>query len=172
MKKIYLLVFLVAMLNAKAQELTIPAFTQYLADNPFLLSPAFAGIGDNVRIRANALTQWVGIKDAPDMQSIAADMRVANQSGAGFYAYNDKNGYTHQQGMKFSFAHHIILDKYDEQYLSFGLSYNINTFRIDTEKFNNPDYGVTDNRYVINNNFDLSFLYRIHTFYASITTSN
>src|SRR6478752_8487133 len=118
MKKFYLLVFLVLMLNARAQELNIPVFTQYLADNPFLISPAFAGIGDNVRIRANALTQWVGVKDAPEMQSVAADMRVANQSGLGFFGYNDKNGYTHQQGMKFSFAHHIILDKYDEQYLS------------------------------------------------------
>src|SRR6478752_2087531 len=126
MKKIYLLVFLVAMLNARAQELTIPAFTQYLADNPYLISPAFAGIGDNLRIRGNALTQWVGIKDAPDMQSVSADMRVAGQSGVGFFAYNDKNGNTHQKGMKFSFAHHIILDKYDEQYMSFGLSYNIN----------------------------------------------
>src|SRR6187431_1856065 len=104
MKKIYLLVFLAAMLNAKAQELTIPAFTQYLADNPFLLAPSFAGIRDNVRIRANALTQWVGIKDAPDMQSVAADMRVANQSGLGFYGWNDKNGNTAQKGLKFSFA--------------------------------------------------------------------
>ena len=48
--------------------------------------------------------------------------------------YNDKNGNTMQKGLKFSFAHHIILDRYDEQFLSFGLSYNINTFRIATEK--------------------------------------
>src|SRR6478609_9625593 len=138
MKKIYLLVFLVAMLNAKAQELTIPAFTQYLADNPFLLSPAYAGIGDNVRIRANALTQWVGVKDAPDMQSIAADMRLFNQDGAGVYMYNDKNGNTSQKGMKFSYAHHLTLDRYEDQYLSFGLSFNVNTFRIATENFNTP----------------------------------
>jgi hypothetical protein len=39
-------------------------FTQYLADNPFVISPAYAGIGDNFRVRLNGLTQWVGIKDA------------------------------------------------------------------------------------------------------------
>ena len=100
-----------------AQELHLPVFTQYLADNNFVLSPTFAGIGDNLRIRANGLTQWVGIKEAPKNQSLYADFRIGNRSGIGISLYNDSNGNTFQTGAKFSFAHHIILDYYSKQYL-------------------------------------------------------
>lgn len=132
-----------------SQELQLPVFTQYLADNHFVLSPTFAGIGDNLRIRANGLTQWVGIKNAPQNQSLYADFRIRNRSGIGLSLYNDSNGNTSQTGAKFSFAHHIILDYYSKQYLSFGLSYNINSFKIDISKFNTtyPSFNVTRLRF-------------------------
>lgn len=156
-----------------AQELMIPAQTQYLADNPFTISPAYAGIGDNARIRVNGLAQWVGIKNAPMNQSLAADLRIANQSGLGAFFYNDKNGNTRQYGAKFSFAHHIILDYYSEQYLSFGLSFNLNHFRIETENFDNfYDPAVNGDRATQNYNFDLSFLYRNKSMFLSFNASN
>lgn len=161
-----------------SQELHLPVNTQYLADNNFVLSPTFAGIGDNLRLRANGLTQWVGIKDAPKNQSLYADFRIGNRSGIGLSLYNDRNGYTSQTGAKFSFAHHIILDYYSKQYLSFGLSYNINSFKIDISQFNTTheipflDPSVTDNRAISNNNFDVGLLYRNKGFYASFNASN
>lgn len=173
MKKIYhLLLIFLAIHTMYSQELTIPTFTQYLADNPFVISPSYAGIGDNVKIRMNGLTQWVGIKDAPDMQSLAADMRISDNSGIGLFLYNDKNGNTRQYGGKFSFAHHLILDKYYDQFLSFGISYNLNQFRLEIENFNVPDMGVKDDRSVVNHNFDVSVLYRIQDFYFSFSASN
>jgi type IX secretion system PorP/SprF family membrane protein len=178
MKKFILSLVLMAVTTSYSQELNLPVFTQYLADNPFVISPAFAGIGDNLRIRANGLTQWVGIKDAPDNQSLYADFRVLDRSGVGINVYNDKNGYTRQTGAKVSFAHHIILDYYSKQYLSFGLSYNFNSFRIDVDEFNNTiehpilDPAVTDNRYTANNNFDISALYRNKSFYVSFNANN
>ena len=128
MKKIILLLLLTAGISSYSQELNLPVFTQYLADNPFVVSPTYAGIGDNLRIRANGLTQWVGIRDAPDNQSIYADLRILDRSGIGISLYNDKNGNTRQTGAKISFAHHLTLNYYSKQYLSFGISYNINTF--------------------------------------------
>jgi type IX secretion system PorP/SprF family membrane protein len=178
MKKLILSLVLMAVTSGYSQELNLPVFTQYLADNPFVISPAFAGIGDNLRIRANGLTQWVGIKDAPENQSLYADFRVLDRSGVGVSVYNDKNGYTRQTGAKVSFAHHIILDYYSKQYLSFGLSYNFNSFRIDIDEFNNTiehpilDPSVTDNRYTTNNNFDISALYRNKNFYLSFNANN
>ncbi|UPZ17848.1 type IX secretion system membrane protein PorP/SprF [Flavobacterium humidisoli] len=178
MKKIFVYLALLAVIKSHSQELNLPVFTQYLADNPFVLSPAYAGIGDNLRIRANGLTQWVGIKDAPENQSCYADFRVLNRSGIGISIYNDKNGFTRQTGAKVSFAHHIILDYYSEQYLSFGLSYNFNSFRINIDEFNNTiehpvfDPSVTDNRYTANNNFDVSALYRNRRFYLSFNANN
>lgn len=178
MKKLIVSLVLMAVTSGYSQELNLPVFTQYLADNPFVLSPAYAGIGDNLRIRVNGLTQWVGIKDAPDNQSAYADFRILDRSGVGISVYNDKNGYTRQTGAKVSFAHHLILDYYSKQYLSFGLSYNFNSFRIDTDEFatdiEHPilDPTITNNRYTSNNNFDISALYRNGNFYVSFNVNN
>lgn len=168
-----------AVTSCYSQELNLPVFTQYLADNPFSISPTYAGIGDNLRIRANGLTQWVGIKDAPDNQSLYADMRILDRSGIGISLYNDKNGNTRQTGAKISFAHHLTLDYYSKQYLSFGISYNINNFKIDIDKFSSGtgvpavlDPAITDNRQLSNMNFDIGTLYRNKDFYFSFNIGN
>lgn len=178
MQKLIIYLFLIAIVNSYSQELNLPVFTQYLADNNFVISPTYAGIGDNLKIRANGLTQWVGIKGAPDNQSLYADFRIANRSGVGISMYNDRNGNTIQTGAKLSFAHHLILDYYSKQFLSFGISYNINNFKIDINNFNTTfeipiiDPAVTDNRSTSNNNFDVGLLYRNKGFYFSFNASN
>ena len=179
MKKLIIYLLLLTIAHSFGQELNLPVFTQYLADNNFVVSPTYAVIGDNLKIRGNALTQWVGIKDAPDNQSVYADVRIADRTGVGVSFYNDKNGYTLQTGAKFSFAHHLILDYYSKQYLSFGISYNLNSFRIDVESINNDNIKkpvglppLTDDRRNSNNNFDVGVLYRNKGFFASFNANN
>ena len=120
-KTILYIIFLISSFGF-SQELNLPVFTQYLADNDFVISSTFAGIGDNFKIRANGLTQWVGIKNAPDNQALYADFRISNRSGVGVSLYNDRNGNTYQKGAKFSFAHHLTVDYTSKQFLSFGIS--------------------------------------------------
>jgi len=177
-RKLYIVLLLVFILKSYGQELNLPVFTQYLADNDFVVSPTYAGIGDNLKIRANGLTQWVGIKNAPDNQSLYADVRIADRSGIGISFYNDRNGNTIQTGGKLSFAHHLILDYYSKLYLSFGISYNINNFRLDINNFDggtdNPiiDPFVTDNRKTTNNNFDVGALLRYKGTFFSFNVNN
>lgn len=172
--KLLTFVLLLSALITRAQELNSPQLSQYLADNPFVLSPTYAGIGDHVKIRLNGLAQWVGIKDAPRTQSLAADMRLGEKSGIGLFLYNDSNGYTKQQGSRISFAHHLTLDRYEDEFLSFGISYNFNQFRLDVEEFIDAgfDPGVTDDRSTSNHNFDVGLLYRKNSFYFSVNASN
>jgi type IX secretion system PorP/SprF family membrane protein len=169
-----LVVFAMVCSNALGQELTLPTFTQYLADNPFVISPTYAGIGDHVKVRLNGLTQWVGIEDAPDTQSLAADVRIGNRSGVGALFFNDKNGNTRQYGARISFAHHLTIDPYEDHFLSLGISYNFNQFRIDIGNFDPtiPDPSVTNNRATTNHNFDVGVLYRFRSFYFSLNASN
>jgi type IX secretion system PorP/SprF family membrane protein len=177
-RKLVIYVFIIAIAKSFGQELNLPVFTQHLADNNFVVSPTFAGIGDNLKIRANGLTQWVGIKGAPDNQSIYGDFRISDQSGVGLSFYNDRNGNTIQTGAKFSFAHHLTLDYYSRQYLSFGISYNINNFRIDINNFDNGNGNpvinplVTDDRRTTNHNFDAGFLYRLKGYFLSFNVNN
>jgi type IX secretion system PorP/SprF family membrane protein len=172
--KLLIFVLLLSTLITRAQELNSPQLSQYLADNPFVLSPTYAGIGDHIKIRLNGLAQWVGIKDAPRTQSLAADMRLGEKSGVGLFLYNDSNGYTKQQGARISFAHHLTLDRYEDEFLSFGISYNFNQFRLDVEEFIDAgfDPGVTNDRSTSNHNFDVGLLYRKNTFYFSVNASN
>jgi type IX secretion system PorP/SprF family membrane protein len=178
-KNIYTsLLLLLVVFNSYGQELNLPVFTQYLADNDFVVSPTYAGIGDNLKIRANGLTQWVGIKNAPDNQSVYADVRIADRSGLGMSFYNDRNGNTIQTGGKLSFAHHLVLDYYSKLYLSFGISYNINNFRIDIDNFDNGydnpiiDPFVTDDRRTTNHNFDIGALLRYKGAFFSFNVNN
>ena len=173
MRRIFAIcIMLLCAIGLRSQELTLPQLSQYLADNPFVISPTYAGVGDHIKVRLNGLTQWVGIEDAPDTQSLAADGRLGNRSGVGFLLYNDSNGETKQRGARVSFAHHLTLDKYEDEFLSFGISYNFNQFRIDIENFQNPDPGVTDDRATTNHNFDIGVLYRYDKFYFSANASN
>ncbi|MFD2725840.1 PorP/SprF family type IX secretion system membrane protein [Hyunsoonleella rubra] len=179
MRKVITGLAILVMTMGYAQELNLPVFTQYLADNNFVVSPTFAGIGDNLKIRANALTQWVGIKNAPDNQSIYGDVRIADRSGVGLSLYNDSNGFTRQSGAKVSFAHHLIVDYYSKQYLSFGISYNLNNFRLDVEEINRqnredpfPLPALLDDRRRSNNNFDVGVLYRFGGLFVSFNANN
>ena len=172
--KTYIFIFLVlSALGVKGQELTLPQHSQYNADNPFLISPTYAGIGDHIKVRLNGLTQWVGIKDAPDTQTLGADARIGNRSGLGMFLYNDSNGYTKQRGARVSFAHHLTIDRYEDQFLSFGISYNFNQFRIDTENFTDENGQLpTDDKATTNHNFDVGILYRKNSFFFSINAAN
>lgn len=170
---IFSIISLGFLMSVKAQELNIPTFTQYLGENNAVISPAYAGIGDNIKIRLNGLTQWVGIRNAPQNQSLAIDGRLGQRSGLGGFLYNDKNGNTYQKGLKAFFAHHLILDYYKSEYLSFGISYVLNQFEIDISQFDNIfDPVVTDNRGLSNSNFDVGFLYRREGFSLSLNAMN
>lgn len=171
--KILLCLLLTFCFKGKGQELTIPQLSQYLSDNPFLMSPSFAGIGDYVKVRMNGLSQWVGVKDAPDTQSLSADVRLGNRSGIGMVLYNDSNGETKQRGGKVSFAHHLTINKYEDHFFSMALSFNLNQFRIDIENFeDNDDLAVVNDRASSNPNFDIGTLYRRGGFYLSLNVSN
>ncbi|MEW2921040.1 type IX secretion system membrane protein PorP/SprF [Muricauda sp. ANG21] len=171
--KILLCLLLTFCFKGKGQELTIPQLSQYLSDNPFLMSPSFAGIGDYVKVRMNGLSQWVGVKDAPDTQSLSADVRLGNRSGIGMVLYNDSNGETKQRGGKVSFAHHLTINKYEDHFFSMALSFNLNQFRIDIENFeDNNDLAVVNDRASSNPNFDIGTLYRRGGFYLSLNVSN
>ena len=145
-----------------AQEFFAPVQNQYIADNPYLISSAYAGIGDCWQVRASGFEQWVSIEDSPGTQSLSFDGRISDRSGVGAILFNDQNGFTTQKGIQLSFAHHLTLSEYNNQYLSFGISYKFTQFGIDTSEFNNGDPdnpfnpGLADIS-VNDSNFDIGF---------------
>jgi len=158
-------------ISTYAQEFNLPINNQYVADNPFLLSASYAGIGDCWQLRGTGFQQWIGVDNGPANQTLSVDGRIADRSGIGIVLYNDSNGFTSQKGAQVSFAHHVTLSEYNRQYLSFGISYKFTQFEIDSSEFNrfldiDGDISTTDN------NFDVSALYRLGSFFISLNAIN
>ncbi|WP_378180176.1 type IX secretion system membrane protein PorP/SprF [Aquimarina sp. SS2-1] len=173
------IVLLITMAGGRsyAQEFFAPVQNQYIADNPYLISSAYAGIGDCWQVRASGFEQWVDIADAPGTQSISVDGRISDRSGVGAILFNDQNGFTTQKGVQLSFAHHLTLNEYTNQYLSFGISYKFTQFGIDTSEFNDgdpnqPPSQSLENVTVNNSNFDIGVLYRLGRFFLSANAVN
>jgi len=100
------IVLLIAIVSNKnyGQEFFAPIQNQYLADNPYLISSAYAGVGDCWQVRASGFEQWVDIANAPSTQSVSIDGRISDRSGVGAIVFNDQNGFTTQKG-----SHSLVL---------------------------------------------------------------
>jgi type IX secretion system PorP/SprF family membrane protein len=126
------------------------------------------------RIRFSSVFQWVGLKDAPNTQTLSYDAHMLEKSGIGGILYIDKNGNTSQIGGQLSFAHHLTINDANNQYISFGLSYKFTQFKLDVSNFENPndDPNIGSDLSSFNSNFDAAFLYEIEHFYFSFTAAN
>lgn len=120
----------------------IPVYSDYFADNLYLLHPSMAGAASHNQIRLTARQQWFDQKEAPNLQTLSANARVGRQSGVGVILYNDKNGYHSQTGGYLTYAHHIMFSRSeaDLNQLSFGLSVGLTQARLDETQFDLSDF--------------------------------
>lgn len=171
MKKIIVALLLILSTKAvTAQERDLPPYINHMADNPFMISPSYAGIGSGLQIRLNGVSQWIGVKNAPNTQSITVEARIAERFGGGLTIFNDSNGNTSQQGAKLSFASHLTLSDLYDSFLSFGMTYTFVQFGIDTRDNNTGE--VLSNISEGKSNFDVSMLYRFDRFAFSVNVNN
>ncbi|MCG8733692.1 PorP/SprF family type IX secretion system membrane protein [Tenacibaculum finnmarkense] len=171
MRKIFITIsILICSVKLVAQEINLPQYVSHMADNPFLISPSYAGIGSEFKVRLNGVSQWLGVKGSPDTQSLIIDTRLAERFGGGLTIFNDKNGFTSQKGIKLSLASHLTLSQFHDSFLSFGLTYNFVQFGIDTSQNNSGQ--IVPNKSETNSNFDVGLLYRYERFSISVNANN
>ena len=181
MKKLLVIAILLITGVNSAQEFKLAPYTQYLVENPFIISPAYAGEGEMNRLRFSGVFQWAGLSGAPNTQTLSYDAHILERSGVGGILYRDKNGNTSQIGGQLSFAHHLTINDENRQYISFGLSYKFVQFKIDVSGFNpanddyynpNTDPNIGSDISSFNSNFDAAFLYKLENFYITLNASN
>ncbi|MGB1042315.1 MAG: PorP/SprF family type IX secretion system membrane protein [Tenacibaculum sp.] len=137
MKKIVVLLSLIFTSVVSAQE-TLPIYADYLSDNVYLLHPAAAGVGDCAKLRLTARQQWIGVKDAPSLQtaSFHAKFNENSNAGYGFILFNDKNGYHSQKGLQGTYSYHLDMGNENLfNQLSFGLSMSMVQNEVDQRQF-------------------------------------
>jgi len=180
MKKLIYIALFTFTLAVNSQELKLSPYSIYLVENPFVISPAYAGVDDVHKLRLSGVAQWIGLDDAPLSQTLSYDTRFSERSGAGIVMYNDRNGNTKQLGLQLSYAHHLTINDVNDQYLSLGISYKFNQLKIDTGNFHlgDPDQAPVDDpivggsRSTSNHNIEVGFLYRIERYFVSFNASN
>lgn len=115
----------------------IPVYTDYFADNLYILHPSMAGAANTGQLRLTARQQWFDQTNAPNLQTLALNLRMGEQSGVGAIAFNDKNGFHSQVGAYLTYAHHLNFSRsdIDLNQLSFGLSAGVVQTRLDETNF-------------------------------------
>jgi type IX secretion system PorP/SprF family membrane protein len=166
-------------IGAMAQE--FPIYNQYHF-HYYLMNPALAGAVPCSHIMATHKQQWTGIKDAPQTQILSFQTRTQGNVGIGAYFFNDKNGYSYQQGGQISIAYHIPMSKGNrytksptlDRQLSFAVSGKFYRYDLDEEvvnQANNEGENIqqTDGVYP-NANFGVFF--KSYQFFTGLSITN
>ena len=159
-----------------AQE-GIPVYSDYLSDNLYLLHPSMAGAANSNQVRLTARQQWFDQNEAPNLQTLAFNARIADQSGIGAILFNDQNGYHSQTGGYLTYAHHIMFSRtpVDLNQLSFGLSVGLVQSSLDETNFDLNDFdpviaGIIQSSSYFN--VDVGASYNFLDFSAHFTVKN
>lgn len=170
------LLFICSFFFAQAQD-GIPTYSDYFSDNLYLLHPSMAGAANYNKLRLTARQQWFDQDDAPNLQTISFNARLAEQSGIGAIVFNDKNGYHSQTGAYLTYAHHIMFSrsKADLNQISFGLSAGLIQSRLDETNFDPNDFdpivaGIIQSSSYFN--VDAGLSYNFLNFSGHVTAKN
>lgn len=130
MKKIYILLGVVALLGADASAQQLARRSQYIF-NTYLMNPAVAGTLPYSPISASYRNQWTGFDGAPSTMMLSGHTRLPNVNiGLGAIAFHDNTGGAiARTGMEFTGAYAIDLNNQDA--VSFGLSGVFSQFQFD-----------------------------------------
>lgn len=155
----------------------LPIYSDYLAENLYIIHPSMAGAAEGTRIRLGARQQWFDQQNAPNLQTLTVASRISERSGVGGVFYNDQNGYHSQTGGYLTYAHHIPFSysMSELNQLSFGVSVGITDSRLDESAFDLSDYdpiiygGMQSASYI---NIDAGASYHYMDFAAHFTVKN
>ncbi|MBE9489218.1 MAG: type IX secretion system membrane protein PorP/SprF [Bacteroidetes bacterium] len=140
-KKTYIILLLLLSQLAYSQD-GIPIYSDYFADNLYLLHPSMAGAAAHNQVRLTARKQWFDQKDAPNLQTLNFNTRLGEKSAIGAIFFNDKNGYHSQTGGYITYAHHLKFSRSDVDLnqLSFGISFGLIQSKLDETEFDPEDF--------------------------------
>ena len=120
----------------------LPIYSDYFADNLYLLHPSMAGAASYGKLRLTARQQWFDQTEAPNIQTLSFHNRVGENSGLGAIVFNDQNGYHSQVGGYITYAHHLLFSRsrYEINQLSFGMSVGMMESKLDETNFDPSQY--------------------------------
>jgi len=176
MKRInFIFVFCLISQIIVSQE-TLPIYSDYLSDNIFLVHPSAAGIGNCGKLRITSRQQFLGVKDAPSLQTLSFHNKISEKAAIGAIIYNEKNGFHSNTGFEAAYAYHLNFGTYYAlNQLSFGLSFLYLQNKFDQRSFTSviPDPAISQTIESTNYyNFDFSVAYHFLDAFSYFTIKN
>jgi type IX secretion system PorP/SprF family membrane protein len=104
-------------------------FTQYMF-NGLVINPAYAGADEALSLTFIQRSQWAGIENAPNTQTLSAHTLFKKKHfGLGLTVVNDKIGVHKNLNVLTNYAYHLRVA--DKSYLSMGIQAGINSLKSD-----------------------------------------
>lgn len=132
MRLFFIITGLIICAFSHAQEL--PVYNEYHL-NKSLINPAIVGSEPCTWFKATDRHQWLGIKEAPNIQTLSFETSLYNKKttretdkkihGIGAYVYHDKNGAYSTLGGQVSYAYHFYISKARNIKLGMGAAFRI-----------------------------------------------
>lgn len=150
MKKIYLLLTVIAASVYQVQAQQDAMFSQYMF-NMMMVNPAYTGSRDVVSLNALYRKQWVGIEGAPQTVTFSGDMPIAHEKmGVGLTVFNDRIGVVSNTGFYGTYAYRIQLT--NNSTLAMGTNIGITNYTANLTSVEFANDGSTDNAFGANVN--------------------
>lgn len=130
-KAVILILFLTGMALDSHAQLN-PLQSMYF-QNPYLYSPALAGMSNSLDINMDYSQQWSNFPGTPKTASFTADFQPADKVGLGIDVNNETAGLIKQTMVMGSYAYHLPVGG-NNQKLNFGLSLGLNSSRVDNSE--------------------------------------
>lgn len=165
-----LLITLVLITTFSGQAQQLPQFTQYMY-NTISVNPAYAGSREVLSIVGLHRSQWAGLDNGPETQTISLHSPLKNDKiGVGLSFINDQLGYENFTNLYADFSYTINLNENVE--LAFGLKGGFTQYKIDDELIivegSDPGIGGIRNRW--EPNFGAGFLLHTNKWYVGLST--
>ena len=149
-----------------------PMFSQYMF-NTLSLNPAYAGSSDLISATAITRHQWMGIKGAPQTQTLAIHSPLKHQIGLGVSIIRDQAGPVNNLSAQADISYNIKITKQSKLY--FGLMGGINNFNVGLtgiENVNPEDVSFFQNTNSYKPVFGFGIYYRHPNAYLGLSAPN
>ena len=180
-KRIIILAIASAGLTLTAHGQECPIYNQYHFHG-YLMNPALAGAAECSHLMLTHKQQWIGIKDAPMTTILSFQTRTQKRLGIGAYLFNDRNGYSFQQGGQVTLAYHIPMsqgNRYSkhtslDRQLSFGVSGKVYHYNFDEEMLNaaKEDGEMVHQKKGFFPNVNFGVFYQSYNFFTGLSATN
>ncbi|MDA7501840.1 type IX secretion system membrane protein PorP/SprF [Chitinophagales bacterium] len=131
--------------SSALQAQQVHQLTQF-STNTFVYNPAIAGNSLNdLMASASYRKQWSGGFEGEEpttmLLSVHSNLSADRSVGLGGMLFHDKTGPTSRMGVQLAYAYHLPLDRYGEQFLSFGVSGTIMQYSLNFSDLDLRDAG-------------------------------